>query len=175
MDNRISVMVLVFFMFMIFPIISQADAHSLFNSAEQTIGNYRVQIATLPEFPNVGETSQILFRVSDLDFNEVDSFTMGVRVFYQDVQVDTIPPGTHAVGHWETDYVFERAGNHIFRVDLYDVAKDGGVLTYTFNMSTQSPFGYIFFYSIMTGSVILAGFGGYIYLPKTVKKLKSKF
>ena len=35
--------------FMLFP--AQADAHSLFNSAEEFIGGYRVQIATLPKFP----------------------------------------------------------------------------------------------------------------------------
>ena len=33
--------------FMLFP--AQADAHSLFNSAEEFIGGYRVQIATLPK------------------------------------------------------------------------------------------------------------------------------
>jgi hypothetical protein len=168
-------MVLVFFMFALVPIISQADAHSAFNSAEQVVGDYRVKIATLPEFPNVGETSQILIRVLDDNFNEVDRFTMGIRVFYKDVQVDTITPKSYEGGRWEIDYIFERSGNHVFRVDLYDAAEDGGVLTYTFNMSTQSPFGYIFFYSIMTGSVILAGFVGYIYLPKKFKKLKSKF
>ena len=175
MDNKMSVVILVFFMFSFIPIISEADAHSLFNSAEQVIGNHRVQIATLPEFPNVGEVSQILIQVQDDDFNEVDRFTMGIRVFYNDIQVDSIPPSSHETGHWEIDYVFERSGNHIFRVDLYDVAEDGGILTYTFNMSTQSPFGHIFFFSIMTGSLILAGVIVYIYLPKKFKKIKSKF
>ena len=175
MDFKISVMVLVFVMFALVPIISEADAHSLFNSAEQVIGIHRVQIATLPEFPNIGEVSQILIQVQDDDFKEVDRFTMGIRVFYDDVQVDTFPAKSHESGHWKTDYIFERPGNHIFKVDLYDVAEDGGVLTYTFNMSTQSPFGYIFFYSIMTGSVIFAGTLAYVYLPKKFKKQKSKF
>jgi len=49
--------------------ISQANGHSLFNSAEEFLVGYHVQIATLPEFPNVGESSQILFRVTDADFN----------------------------------------------------------------------------------------------------------
>ena len=63
MDFQISVMILVFFMFTLIPIISEADAHSLFNSAEQVVGEHRVQIATLPEFPNIGEVSQILIQV----------------------------------------------------------------------------------------------------------------
>ena len=40
----------------------------MFNSAESFLGGYRVQVATLPEFPQIGETSEILFRVTDADF-----------------------------------------------------------------------------------------------------------
>ncbi len=172
MTNGLSFFILVFLIFSSISIITEANAHSLFNSAEQIIGGYRIQIATLPEFPNVGEKSQILFQVQDIDFNELDRFTMGIRVFFNDELVDEIKPESHEGGHWKTDYVFERSGNHIFRVDLYDLAKNGDVLTYTFNMSTQSPFGYIFFYSIMAGSVILAIVLGYIYLSNRFRKLK---
>ncbi len=175
MTNGFSFFVLGFLVFLSIPIITDANAHSLFNSAEQIIGGYRVQIATLPEFPNVGGKSQIIFQVQDVDFNELDRFTMGVRVFFNDELVDEIKPKSHEGGHWQTDYVFKRSGNHIFRVDLYDLAKSGVVLTYTFNMSTQSPFGYIFFFSIMTGSVIIAIILVYIYLPNRFRKLKSKF
>ena len=34
-------------------------------------------------------------------------------------------------GHMEKDFIFEESGNHIFRVDLYDAASDGGVLTFS--------------------------------------------
>ena len=39
----------------------------MFNSAEQYYGGYRVQVATLPEFPQIDEKSQILVRVTDRD------------------------------------------------------------------------------------------------------------
>ena len=38
------------------PIFSEVNGHSMFNSAESTLGGYRVQVATLPEFPEIGET-----------------------------------------------------------------------------------------------------------------------
>lgn len=154
--------------------ISELDAHSLFNSAEEFVGGYRVQVATLPEFPNIGENSQILFRVTDVNFNEVDRFTMGVRVFFNDEQVYAFQPKSHEGGHWLTDFVFENPGNHIFKVDLYDMPNSDGVLTYTFNMSTQSPFGYVFFISIVIGATIFAIILGYIYLPK-ILKFRPKF
>ena len=165
---------LVFLIFFSTATIYEVNAHSLFNSAESTIGDYRVQIATLPEIPSTGEKSQILLRVKDRDFNEIKKFTSGIRIFFNDEEIDTIPPQAHDSGHWQTDYVFQRSGNHIFRVDLYDVAKDGGIITYTFNVSTQNPFGYIFIYSIASGSIGFAIILGYIYLPKRLRfKTKS--
>jgi hypothetical protein len=162
------IVVFIFLILFSVPII-EVHAHSMFNSAESTIGNYRVQIATLPEIPSNGEPMQILFRVTDLDYEEVDGFTMGVRVFYNDIQIDAIAPQYHQGGHWETDYILEKSGIHIFRVDLYDVAKNGGVLTYTFNISTQNPFGYAFIFSIAAGSLGLAATLCYIYIPRILK------
>ena len=163
---------LVFFVFLLFPVISDAYAHSLFNSAEEFIGGYRVQIATLPEFPQIGEKSQILLRVTDEDFNEVDRFTMGMRFTYQGEQIQAILPQTVEGSHFELDYVFEKSGNYIVYVDLYDMKKQGEVLTYTFNIGAQSPFGYIFFIAITIGALTFAVIVGYIYLPKRFQKFK---
>jgi len=144
----------------------------MFNSAESFLGGYRVQVATLPEFPQIGETSQILFRVTDVDFEEVDRFTLGARFFYHDQQIDTIDPKSYEGGHIEMDYIWKNSGNHIVRVDLYDMEGSSGVLTYTFNMGTQNPFGYIFIISIAIGALVLGVVVTYIYFPE---KLKFKF
>ena len=148
-----------------------ANAHSLFNSADEKIGTHRVQIATLPEIPTVNEKSQILFRVLDNDEKEVEKFRMGTRIYYNDVLVDTFPVQYHENGHWETDYVFTHPGIHIFRVDLYDIA-DNGVLTYTFNISTLNPFGYIFYYVVIAGGI--AGIGLIIWSVLSRKKVSSR-
>jgi len=169
MTQRQLIFVFIFLSLFSIPIINEAHAHSMFNSAESTMGDFRVQIATLPEIPSTGEPMKIVFRVTDRDWVEVDRFTMGIRIFYNDIQIDAIPPQSHQGGHWETDYVLEKSGNHIFRVDLYDVAKDGGILTYIFNISTQNPFGYIFIFSIAAGSIGLATILCYIYIPRILK------
>ena len=147
------VFLIIFFGFLIMSPIYDASAHSLFNSADEKIGTHRIQIATLPEIPTVNEQSQILFRVLDDDEKEVEKFRMGARIYYNDVLVDTFPTQYHENGHWETDYVFTHPGIHIFRVDLYDIADNGGVLTYTFNVSTLNPFGYIFYYVVIAGGI----------------------
>ena len=97
---------------------------------------------------------------------------MGIRVFYNDQQVDAISPTVIETGHWELDYVWKNVGNHVVRIDLYDMGENDGILTYTFNMGTQNPFGFIFFGAIITGALVFAGVISYIYLPTIFKKSK---
>lgn len=142
-----------------------ADAHSMFNSAEKFTGGYRVQVATAPEFPQIGEPSQFLIRVTDADFEEVERFTMGIRFFFNGEQVDAIPPTSVDGGHWDFGYTWRTQGNHIVEIYLYDPGGTPGTLVYKFNMGTQSPFGYIFIIAITAGALCFAGVMGYIYLP----------
>jgi len=168
-----STILLVLIIFTLIPIFSEVHGHSMFNSAEQYYGGYRVQVATLPEFPQIDEPSQLLVRVTDSDLNEVDRFTMGIRFFYNEQQIDAIRPQSHEGGHWDYDYVWRNPGNHIVKIDLYDMGKESGILTYTFNMGTQSPFGVIFFISIIIGALTLTVVVAYIYIPKKLKRTRS--
>jgi len=168
-----SILLIFIILFSSISAVNTAYAHSLFNSAEEFYGGYRVQVATTPEFPQIDEPSQFLVRVTDTDFEEVDSFTMGIRIFYNDQQVNTIPPTTINTGHWDIDYIWKNQGNHIVLIDLYDMEETKRTLTYTFNMGTQSPFGAIFITAITIGALIFAVIIGYIYLPGFFKKSKS--
>ncbi len=149
-----------------------ANAHSMFNSAEKFEAGYRVQVATLPEFPQIGEPSQFLIRVTDGDFEEVERFRMGIRIYFNEELIDKIPPKSIEGFHWDLDYVWKNSGNHIVMIDLYDIGENQGVVTYTFNMGTQNPFGYIFFIAITAGAMGLVIVAGIIYLPKKFKKSK---
>ena len=172
MAKKRSIFLILFLLFSSVPILDQAYAHSMFNSAEKFYGGYRVQVATAPEFPQVDEPSQFLIRVTDGDFEEVDRFQMGIRFFFNEDQVDAVPPTSIEGAHWDFDYTWRNQGNHIVKVDLYDMGEKPGILTYTFNMGTQSPFGYIFFIAITVGALCFTVLMGYIYLPKIFKKSK---
>ena len=167
---------LIFLMFItvsMIGLISEAEAHSLFNSAEEWIGDHRIQIATLPEIPAVDEEIQVLFQIVDADFQELDQFTMGIRIFYDGEQIDAVMPKMYQNGHMEMDYIFEMSGNHVFRVDLYDIADGGQPLTYTFNISSQNTFGFIFIGSITMGGIMTAIIFAYVYLSKRRSKSKQ--
>ena len=164
---------LIFILLFSFISVFDANAHSMFNSGEKFEAGYRVQVATLPEFPQIGEPSIFLVRVTEgFDYEEVDKFTMGIRIYYNEELVDTIQPKSIEGAHWDLDYVWKNSGNHIVKVDLYDVGKNQRVVTFTFNMGTQNPFGYIFFIAISIGALFLAVTVGYVYFTKKFKKSK---
>ena len=173
MSKKRSVFLIFILLFSSSTLFVDAFAHSMFNSGEKFEAGYRVQVATLPEFPEIGEPSQFLVRVTNgFDFEEVERFTMGIRIYFNEELVDTIPPKSIEGAHWDIDYVWKNSGNHIVKVDLYDIGKNQGVVTYTFNMGTQNPFGYIFFIAITIGAMGLAIVAGIVYLPKKFKKFK---
>jgi len=167
---------LIFLFFVIIPMINlipEAEAQPMFNSGEEWIGDHRIQIATLPEIPAVNEEIQVLFQVVDTDFQEVDKFTMGIRIFYDGEQIDAVMPKIYQNGHMEMDYIFEMSGNHVFRVDLYDVANDGQPLTYTFNISSQNTFGFVFISAVTMGGMMTAIIFIYVYWSKRRSKSKQ--
>jgi len=147
-------------------------ANSMFNSAEQFYGGYRIQVSTTPEFPQIDEPSQFLVKVTNEDYVEVDRSTIGIRVFYNNQQVGEITPTFVESGHLDFDYVWRNTGNHIVKIDLYDMPGSDEILTYTFNMGTQSPFGIVFIGAITTGTLVFVGMMMYIFLPKILKKSK---
>tara|TARA_R100000750_G_scaffold41646_1_gene27080 strand:- start:35 stop:649 length:615 start_codon:yes stop_codon:yes gene_type:complete len=174
--KKMQMLKLIFLFFVIIPMINlipEAEAHPLFNSGEEWIGDHRIQIATLPEIPAVDEEIQVLFQVVDTDFQELDQFTMGIRIFYDGEQIDAVMPKIYQNGHMEMDYIFEMSGNHVFRVDLYDIADDGQPLTYTFNISSQNTFGFVFISAVTMGGMMTAIIFVYVYWSKRRSKSKQ--
>ena len=174
--KKMQIIKLIFLFFLITPVINLipgVEAHPMFNSGEEWIGDYRIQIATLPEIPAVDEEIQVLFQVVDGDFQELDQFTMGIRVFYDGEQIDAVMPKMYQNGHMEMDYIFEMSGNHVFRVDLYDIADDGQPLTYTFNISSQNTFGFVFISAVTMGGIMTAIIFIYVYWSKRRSKSKQ--
>ena len=173
MTKKRSFFLIFILLFSSIPILSDVYAHSMFNSAEKFESGYRVQVATAPEFPQIGEPSQFRVKVTEgFDYEEVDRFTMGMRIFFNEQQVDTIPPTSIEGSHWDFDYIWRTQGNHIVEINLYDMGDNSEIITYKFNMGTQNPFGMIFFAAIIVGALTLTGVVVYIYLPQAFKKSK---
>jgi len=169
---------------LIFPTVNYASAHNNLNSDDQTIGNYELQVATDPEIPEANHQFKLSFRVLNhqsasnilnslnTQISEVDHFRMGLRIYYNDQLVGTIPVQNINKGEWSTYYTFHETGNHIVSVDLYDVGPNGRTLTYTFNITVLNVFGNIFPYIISSGGIAFLVLIGWVLVTR--RKVKPK-
>ena len=169
---------------MLFPTVNYASAHNNLNSDDQTIGNYEVQIATDPEIPEANHPFKLSLRVLNhqsasnilnslnTQISEVSQFRMGVRIYYNDQLVGTIPVQSFSKGEWSTEYTFHETGNHIVYVDLYDVGPNGSTQTYVYNITVLNVFGNIFPYIISSGGIGFVAIVAWALLTR--KKVKSK-
>jgi hypothetical protein len=138
------------------------------NSDSEVIGNYEVVVTTDPMVPAIDQVTHIQFKV--FNYNQgpygdnklnyaaigVNHFTMGVRIYQNDVLVHEFIPQYHDGSSWSTDYTFTNSGNHILKVDLYNFDKDNNVVTYVFNIPVSTKFGPIFQYVIITSAIAFA-------------------
>lgn len=169
---------------LITPMMNYVSAHEDYNSGDETIGKYEVQVATDPEIPSSNQPFKLSFRVLnhqsasnilnsfDTKISEVDHFRMGARIYYNNELVDTIPAQDITGGEWSTKYIFHESGNHVLDFDLYNAGPNGKTLTYTFNVSVVDIFGPIFQYVISAG-----GIGAFVLLAWVLisrRKVKSK-
>ena len=73
-------------------VFDNAYAHSMFNSAEKYESGYRVQVATAPEFPQIGEPSQFRVKVTEgFEYKDVDyagkDIEKGLEKLAEDISV----------------------------------------------------------------------------------------
>jgi len=130
------------------------------NSDSEVIGNYEVIITTEPVIPAIDQVTHIQFKV--FNYNQgaygdksnyaemgVNHFTMGVRIYHNDVLVHEFLPQYHDGSSWSTNYTFTQSGNHVLKIDLYNFDKDHNVVTYIFNVPVSTKFGPIFQYILI--------------------------
>ncbi len=167
------------------PMMHYASAHENLNSGDESIGNYEMQVATDPEIPSANHPFKLSFRLLnhqsasnllnsfDTRLSEINHFRMGVRIYYNNELVDTIPVQDYTGGEWSTTYEFHESGNHVMYVDLYDVGPGGKPLTFVFNVSVLDIFGPIFQYIISAGGIGCFVLLGWVVISRK-RKVKQK-
>ena len=130
--------------------------HPPFSTDSTRIGNYEIKIETTPSVPEVGKNTEIHFLVLDENEKPVDNFRMGLQIYYNDALQSSFLPADHSLGKYDLDYVFNESGNHVIRVDLFDLKK-GEVLSHAFNVGVLNFYMNMFTYLVIAGLVGAAG------------------
>jgi len=142
-----------------------------FSTNSARIGNYEIQINTMPSIPEVGKDTKIHFRFMDQDGNDIDKFRMGLKIYHNDDLLRSFPPTESDSGNMNISYVFEESGNHVLRADLFDL-KNGVMTSYEFNVAVIGVYGTIFFYLVIAG--VAGAIGIIIAIVIFQKKIRPK-
>ena len=94
-----------------------------------------------------------MLRISSNDGTELSDVPISISITKNGQEIDKIPQIVVTGGHYELNYKFLEQGNYVFYIDVNDIYFTGKTITYIFNISTLSPFGYIF-YSLITFAVV---------------------
>jgi hypothetical protein len=144
--------------------------HPPFSTDSAIMGNYEIKIETTPPVPETGKNTSIHFLVLDENARPLDYFRMGLQIYHNDDLEISLPPADHSSGRYDLDYTFKESGNHVIRVDLYDL-KSGQILSHAFNVGVLNFYMNIFTYLVIAG---LAGATGIIIAIIIFKKNISK-
>lgn len=145
--------------------------HPPFSTDSARIGDYEIKIETTPPVPEAAKNTQIHFLVLDQNGNPVDNFRMGLQIYYNDALQNSFLPSDHSLGRYDLDYTFLESGNHVIRVDLYDLKK-GDILSHAFNVGVLNVYMNMFTYLVIAGVSGAAGIIFVIILYQRKFKLK---
>ncbi len=120
------------------------------------VGDDEIRMSTTPSIPEVNKETKIHLSVVDTNGQIVNSYMMGLQIYHNDDLLKSFPQTTHPAGSWDVDYVFEESGNHIIRIDLYNL-ETGGITSNAFNLSILNLYTTMLAYLIISG---IAGAGG---------------
>lgn len=144
--------------------------HPPFSTDSARMGNYEIKIETTPPVPETGKSTSIHFLIFDENSRPVDNFRIGIQIYYNDDLEISLPPADHSSGRYDLDYTFKESGNHVIRVDLFDL-KSGQILSHAFNVGVLNFYMNIFTYLVIAG---LSGAAGIIIAIIIFKKKISK-
>jgi hypothetical protein len=83
---------------------------------------------------------------------------MGIQIYHNDDLEFSLPPADHSSGRYDLDYTFKESGNHVIRVDLFDL-RSGEILSHAFNVGILNLYMNVFTYLVIAG---LSGEAGII-------------
>lgn len=142
-----------------------------FSTDSIKIGDDEIKLSTTPPIPEVGKETKIHLRILDQNGNIVDSFRMSLQIFHNDELLRSFPTTTYSAGSWDIGYVFQESGNHVIRIDLYNL-KTGGITSNAFNLGVLSFYNTMFSYLTIAGVTGAVGILGAIFIFQRSYKKK---
>jgi hypothetical protein len=95
-------------------------ADLLSNSLEQRIGDYDIQINTVPKVPISGQETRINIRITTVSNNPITDTPIIIKISDEKNELSRTQPILLPSGHYAYNYIFNKAGIFLLSIDILD-------------------------------------------------------
>jgi hypothetical protein len=97
-----------------------ALADLLSNSLQQRIGDYDIQINTVPKVPISGQETRINIRIATVSNNPIIDTPIVIKISDEKNELIRTQPILLPSGHYSYSYIFNKAGIFLLSIDILD-------------------------------------------------------
>ncbi len=95
-------------------------ADILTNSLQQRIGDYDIQINTVPKVPIPGQETRINIRITTVSNNPITDTPITIRISDEKNELIRTQPILLPSGHYAYNYIFNKAGIFLLSIDILE-------------------------------------------------------
>ena len=106
----------------------------------QRIGNYDMEMKTLPQNPVVNTNSKIQLRIGSVEGDELVDIPIVIRISKGGSELTRTNPISVTYGHFTFPYTFNQSGIYSLDVDVYDTSYNSQNITFTFPITVVNQF-----------------------------------
>lgn len=120
-------------------------ADVLSNSLEQRIGDYDIQINTVPKLPIPGQDSRINIRIATVSNNPITDTPIMIRLSDEKNEISRSQPIVLQSAHYTYNHIFNKSGVFLLSIDILDNLAAGGFndsnkdLVFDFPITVSEP------------------------------------
>jgi hypothetical protein len=115
-------------------------ADTIKGAIRQRIGNYDMEMKTLPQNPVVNTNSKIQLRIGSVEGDELVDIPIVIRISKGGSELTRTNPLSVTYGHLTFPYTFNQSGIYSLDVDVYDTSYNSQNITFTFPITVVNQF-----------------------------------
>jgi hypothetical protein len=125
--------------------IQWASADLLSNSLQQRIGDYDIQINTVPKVPISGQETRINIRITTVSNNPIIDTPITIKISDEKNELIRTQPIVLPSGHYMYNYIFNKAGIFLLSIDILESPAIGEIndsnkkLVFDFPITISEP------------------------------------
>jgi hypothetical protein len=174
----VALSLLCFLLFINMTLVEQraALADTIKGAIRQRIGNYDMEIKTIPSNPVEGTNTKIQLRIGSVEGDELIDIPVVIRLSKGGLELARTNPISVTYGHYIFPYAFNQTGIYSLDVDVYDTSYNSQNITFTFPVTVISPYLSFFMPSqplnvvaleiVLVVASIICGVAGTIYIRR---------